>query len=81
MSSSEDRNADELFGQVPELQRSLPELPSPPTASGLHWQRNQEPYGDSDSSAFVPDISSPDSSLRHCFPADQMPILKLQRKC
>ncbi|PAN16748.1 hypothetical protein PAHAL_3G083200 [Panicum hallii] len=56
-SSSEDRDANELFGQVPEIQWSVPELPSPPTASGLHWQHGGGP----DSTAFVPDICSPDS--------------------
>lgn len=75
VSSSDDRNADELFGQVPEMQRSAAELPSPPTASGLHWQRRPADYG-----AFVPDISSPDSSLRYCFPADQTAV-KRRRKC
>jgi len=35
----------------------VPELPSPPTASGLHWQHGGGP----DSTAFVPDICSPDS--------------------
>ncbi|KAG8067453.1 hypothetical protein GUJ93_ZPchr0005g15883 [Zizania palustris] len=58
-SSEEDRNAEEFFGQVPEL-------PSPPTASGLHWQRRT---ATTHITAFVPDICSPDSSLRHCFPA------------
>lgn len=62
-SSSEDRDANELFGQVPEIQWSVPKLPSPPTASGLHWQHGDGP----DSTAFVPDISSPDSAVR-CFP-------------
>uniref|UniRef100_A0ACD5TKJ7 Uncharacterized protein n=1 Tax=Avena sativa TaxID=4498 RepID=A0ACD5TKJ7_AVESA len=71
MSSSEDRNDEELFGQVPEMQWSVPELPSPPTASGLHWQRRPGSYGDSDSSAFVPD----------CFPADQLATAKRRRKC
>ncbi|KAG2615785.1 hypothetical protein PVAP13_3NG037300 [Panicum virgatum] len=50
-SSSEDRDANEMFGQVPEIQWSVPELPSPPTASGLHWQHGGGP----DSTAFVPD--------------------------
>jgi hypothetical protein len=69
-SSEDDRNADELFGQVPEIQWSVPELPSPPTASGLHWQRHPAAThggggGGPDTTAFVPDICSPDS----CFPA------------
>ncbi|XP_052154610.1 B-box zinc finger protein 22-like [Oryza glaberrima] len=69
-SSEDDRNADELFGQVPEIQWSVPELPSPPTASGLHWQRHPAAAhgggdGGPDTTAFVPDICSPDS----CFPA------------
>ncbi|KAF0924690.1 hypothetical protein E2562_010282 [Oryza meyeriana var. granulata] len=79
-SSEEDRNADELFGQVPEIQWSVPELASPPTASGLHWQRrpaNAHGGGAPDSTAFVPDICSPDSSLRRCFPATS----KRRRQC
>ncbi|CAL4896202.1 unnamed protein product [Urochloa decumbens] len=63
-SSSEDRDANELYGQVPEIQWSVPELPSPPTASGLHWQHGG---GGPDNNAFVPDICSPDSAAR-CFP-------------
>jgi len=65
-SSSEDRDAaNELFGQVPEIQWSVPALPSPPTASGLHWQ-----HGGHDSNAFVPDICSPDGGGAgvRCFP-------------
>lgn len=61
-SSEEERDANELFGQVPEIQWSVPALPSPPTASGLHWQ-----HGDPDSGAFVPDICTPDGAGR-CFP-------------
>ncbi|XP_062181617.1 B-box zinc finger protein 22-like [Phragmites australis] len=72
-SSSEDRDADELFGQVPEIHSSVPELPSLPTASGLQWQQ-----GASDSTAFVPDICSPDSFFR-CYPAAA--AAKRRRKC
>uniref|UniRef100_J3M4U3 Uncharacterized protein n=1 Tax=Oryza brachyantha TaxID=4533 RepID=J3M4U3_ORYBR len=71
-SSEENQNDDELFGQVPEIQWSEPELPSPPTASGLHWHRlpaNARGRGRDSTAAFVPDICSPDGSLRHCFPA------------
>ncbi|TVU17043.1 hypothetical protein EJB05_33053 [Eragrostis curvula] len=67
-SSSEDRDADDFFGQVPEMQWSVPELPSPPTASGLHCQN----------AAFVPDISSPETSLRW-FPAGA--TNKRRKKC
>lgn len=73
-SSSEDRDADEFFGQVPEMQWSVPELPSPPTASGLHWQ-----HGTRDTAAFVPDICSPDASLRW-FPAAAVSN-KRRKKC
>ncbi|CAD6272580.1 unnamed protein product [Miscanthus lutarioriparius] len=62
-SSSEDRDTNELFGQVPEIQWSVPALPSPPTASGLYWQ-----HGGPDSTAFVPDICSPDGGAVRCFP-------------
>ncbi|WVZ72719.1 hypothetical protein U9M48_021136 [Paspalum notatum var. saurae] len=64
-------SAQDFFGQVPEFhQRSVPELPSPPTASGLHcWQSGGPGHGATDTDAAavsVPDISSPENPFR-CF--------------
>lgn len=48
---------DECLGQVPEISHdAVPEIPSPPTASGLHWH-NASHYRGSDQGVFVPDIS------------------------
>ncbi|KAL6570560.1 hypothetical protein OROGR_000110 [Orobanche gracilis] len=49
--------SDEYMGQVPDSFYTVPDLPSPPTSSGLHWPKKaRNPY---DSSVFVPDIGSP----------------------
>ncbi|CAL4958831.1 unnamed protein product [Urochloa decumbens] len=63
-------SAQDLFGQVPEFhQWSVPELPSPPTASGLHWQGGPRHAAAADTAAVsVPDISSPENPFR-CFTA------------
>ncbi|KAL6606666.1 hypothetical protein ACP70R_042319 [Stipagrostis hirtigluma subsp. patula] len=65
--------AEELLGQVPgfddeaSLRRApenlwaVPEVPSPPTASGLYWQGNLQ-YPSYDSTMFVPEIPSFQSS-------------------
>lgn len=49
---------DECFGQVPEMSYNAPEIPSPPTASGLHWQRISHYHNNVDHAASVPDIYS-----------------------
>ncbi|KAF2948971.1 hypothetical protein DAI22_01g072800 [Oryza sativa Japonica Group] len=74
----------DFFGQVPEVHWAVPELPSPPTASGLHWQRDPR-YGGgaTDASAvFVPDISSPENPFR-CFAAAAAGdhTMKRRRRC
>ena len=74
----------DFFGQVPEVHWAVPELPSPPTASGLHWQRDPR-YGGgaTDASAvFVPDISSPENPFR-CFAAAGAGdhTMKRRRRC
>lgn len=79
----------DFFGQVPEFhQWSVPELPSPPTASGLHWQAGPN-HGatttttDTDTAAvFVPDISSPENPFR-CYAAIAagQPPAKRRRRC
>lgn len=47
---------DDYLGQVPETYWAVPQITSPPTASGLYWPKNfQNPP---DTAAFVPDITS-----------------------
>lgn len=47
---------DDCLGQVPETYWAVPQITSPPTASGLYWPRSfQDPP---ESAVFVPDISS-----------------------
>ncbi|KAL6554359.1 hypothetical protein OROMI_020032 [Orobanche minor] len=60
-----DLEGDEYMGQVPDSFYTVPDLPSPPTASGLHWPKKaRNPY---DSSVFVPDIgSTPLENSHYC---------------
>ncbi|OEL25514.1 B-box zinc finger protein 22 [Dichanthelium oligosanthes] len=80
-------SAKDMFGQVPEFhQWSVPELPSPPTDSGLHWQGGPRHGATTTDTAavFVPDISSPENPFR-CFAAGagQPPTAaaKRRRRC
>ncbi|KAI9184702.1 hypothetical protein LWI28_000131 [Acer negundo] len=53
-SADEELDDDECLGHVPETSWAVPQVPSPPTASGLYWPKNsQNQY---DSAVFVPDI-------------------------
>lgn len=52
-SAEEELDDDECLGQVPEASWAVPQVPSPPTASGLYWPKNPQNQYDS---AFVPDI-------------------------
>lgn len=77
----------DFFGEVPEFhQWSVPELPSPPTASGLHWQGGPR-HGatattDTDTAAvFVPDISPPENPFRCYATAAGQPPAKRRRRC
>ncbi|XP_004294165.1 PREDICTED: B-box zinc finger protein 22 [Fragaria vesca subsp. vesca] len=48
----------ECIGQVPELSWMVPQVPSPPTSSGLYWPKTyQNPL---DSAVFVPDVNYSD---------------------
>ncbi|KAI4323068.1 hypothetical protein L6164_022703 [Bauhinia variegata] len=46
---------DECLGQVPDSSWRVPQIPSPPTASGLYWPKDHR-YS-SDSAVFVPDLN------------------------
>ncbi|GMI65543.1 DOUBLE B-BOX 3, light-regulated zinc finger protein 1, B-box domain protein 22 [Hibiscus trionum] len=54
-SAEEDVFDDECMGQVPDSYWAVPQMPSPPTASGLHWPKDS--HNQSDRIVFVPDIS------------------------
>ncbi|KAL6838791.1 hypothetical protein ACP4OV_031505 [Aristida adscensionis] len=91
-SSESGQNAQEYFGEVPEVRRRhhwpVPELPSPPTASGLHWHGGGPRHVDADdaggdAAVFVPDLSSPENPFR-CFAAGQpepAAAVKRRRRC
>ncbi|XXG67607.1 hypothetical protein AAC387_Pa06g0911 [Persea americana] len=53
---AEDVDIEDYLGQVPELPWTVPEIPSPPAASGLHWPRNIQCNLSDDSLFFVPDV-------------------------
>lgn len=53
-SSEEELEDYECIGEVPETSWMVPQVPSPPTASGLHWPRSSQIS--SDFAVFVPDI-------------------------
>lgn len=49
---------------MPDSFWAVPQMPSPPTASGLHWAKDSQDF--SDFAAFVPDIgSSPLPNFHH----------------
>ncbi|XP_050368780.1 B-box zinc finger protein 22 [Argentina anserina] len=53
--SSEGEQEDyECIGQVPEISWMVPNVPSPPTSSGLYWPKSYQ--NPSHSAAFVPDV-------------------------
>ncbi|KAI3789523.1 hypothetical protein L2E82_02322 [Cichorium intybus] len=50
-------DADDCFGQVPDLSWAGPQICSPPTASGLGWPKQQRCHHQMNSTAaFVPDV-------------------------
>ncbi|KAI3852419.1 hypothetical protein MKW92_030216 [Papaver armeniacum] len=53
--TDEDFDMDECLGKVPEIQWMVPEVPSPPTASGLFWPKSFRNSPDNELS--VPDVS------------------------
>ncbi|OMO92574.1 Zinc finger, B-box [Corchorus olitorius] len=53
-SAEEEVDDDECLGQVPESSWAVPQVPSPPTASGLYWPKAS--HNQSDAVVFVPDI-------------------------
>ncbi|KAK6946610.1 B-box-type zinc finger [Dillenia turbinata] len=76
--SSEEREADECLGQVPEICGSVPQVPSPPTTSGPYWPKNS--HFTSDAAVSVPDICfSPLQNRQHCHMNGSN--FKRQRRC
>lgn len=56
-SSEDDLDSDDRLGQVPDVSWRVPQVPSPPTASGLYWPKTSQ--HELDNTVFVPDISWP----------------------
>lgn len=73
--NEEELCGDEVLGQFIEASWAVPQIPSPPTASGLYWPKsNQNPF---DSAAFVPDISD---SPSHNFETEQSNCCRMKRR-
>ncbi|KAJ1380635.1 B-box-type zinc finger [Sesbania bispinosa] len=53
-SNEEEMDDDDLLGRVPDSSWTVPQIPSPPTASGLYWPK--DPQCTSDNAMFVPNI-------------------------
>ncbi|XP_022942909.1 B-box zinc finger protein 22-like isoform X1 [Cucurbita moschata] len=56
---------DECPGHIPEASWTVPQVPSPPTASGLYWPRSY--HNSMDSAVFVPDICASERSRNGMF--------------
>ncbi|KAK4420445.1 B-box zinc finger protein 22 [Sesamum alatum] len=70
---------DECMGQVPDTFWAVPQMPSPPTASGLYWPKNYQNL--SDSTAFVPDVSSlPLPTFHHHHHHNQSHVISSKRR-
>ncbi|GLU17782.1 hypothetical protein SLE2022_341360 [Rubroshorea leprosula] len=52
--TEEEVDDDKRLGQVPDSSWAVPQMPSPPTASGLFWPKDSQ--NQSDAAVFVPDI-------------------------
>ncbi|KAJ7981892.1 Zinc finger, B-box [Quillaja saponaria] len=61
-SGEEELDDCECLGQVPDASWTVPQIPSPPTYSGLYWPRNSQYSSDT---AFVPDICFPPMKKPH----------------
>ncbi|GMH25588.1 hypothetical protein Nepgr_027431 [Nepenthes gracilis] len=55
-SSEDSLDIQDCLGQVPDVAWMVPQVPSPPTASGLYWPDSSRHFANT--AAFVPDISS-----------------------
>ncbi|XWS10175.1 hypothetical protein CRYUN_Cryun39dG0053000 [Craigia yunnanensis] len=76
-SAEEEVDDDECLGQVPDSFWAVPQMPSPPTASGLYWPKDS--YNESDGVVFVPDICC--SIVKNPFHSRHSgPSLKRQRQ-
>ncbi|OVA03270.1 zinc finger protein [Macleaya cordata] len=62
--TDEDIDIDECLGKVPEISWMVPEIPSPPTASGLFWPKSFR--NSPDNQVFVPDVSFSYVQNPHC---------------
>ncbi|KAF7836616.1 B-box zinc finger protein 22-like [Senna tora] len=56
--SEEEMENDDCIGWVPDSTWTVPQIPSPPTASGLYWPKESRFLSSADNALFVPDICS-----------------------
>lgn len=63
--AEEELDSEDFLGQVPETSWAVPQIPSPPTASGLYWPKNHQ--NSLEGAVFVPDICYlREENLQHC---------------
>ncbi|KDP27668.1 hypothetical protein JCGZ_19560 [Jatropha curcas] len=77
-SAEDEVDDEERLGQVPDSSWAVPQIPSPPTASGLHWPKNvQNQY---DSTDFVPDIGCSIMRKNHHYQQHGTLVTKQRRR-
>lgn len=69
---------DDCLGQVPESYWAVPQVTSPPTASGLYWPKYY--HNPPESAVFVPDISSSPSPLQRYHHQDESRVTSSKRR-
>lgn len=76
-STEEEVDDEECLGQVPDSSRAVPQIPSPPTASGLYWPKSF--HNHSETAISVPDICC--SVVQNCHYSEQRgTVSKRQRQ-
>ncbi|KAI5571366.1 hypothetical protein BDE02_11G089700 [Populus trichocarpa] len=76
-STEEEVDDEDCLGQVPDSSRAVPQIPSPPTASGLYWPKSF--HNHSETAIFVPDICC--SVVQNCHYSEQRgTVSKRQRQ-
>ncbi|XP_059661399.1 B-box zinc finger protein 22-like [Cornus florida] len=78
IAAGEELDGDEYLGLVPEASWNVPQLPSPPTDSGLFWPKIYN--SSSDTAIFVPDICPSPMQNPHCHQPDGTNLERQKRR-